>query len=45
MPPKCWSKGENALYRVLSSDEDGGGLEDHAEDAATEEPAAGQPAT
>jgi hypothetical protein len=45
MPPRCWSKGEKALYKVLPSDEDRGGLEDHAEDAAMEEPAAREPAT
>jgi hypothetical protein len=45
MPPRCRSKGKKALYKVQSSDEDRGGLEDHDEDAATEEPAAGQPAT
>jgi hypothetical protein len=45
MPPRCRSKGEKALYKVQSSDEDRAGLEDHAEDAATEEPAARQLAT
>jgi hypothetical protein len=45
MPPRCRSKGEKALYKVLSSDEDRGGPEDHAKDAAMEEPAAGQPVT
>jgi hypothetical protein len=45
MPPRCQSKGKKALYKVLSSDEDKGGPEDHAEDVATEEPAAGRPAT
>jgi hypothetical protein len=39
------SKGEKVLYKVQSSDEDRGGPEDHAEDAATEELAAEQPAT
>jgi hypothetical protein len=46
MPPRCRSKGKKVLYKVLSSDEDKGGLdllfakeeEDHAKDAATEEP-------
>jgi hypothetical protein len=38
MPPRCRSKGEKALYKVPSSDEDRAGPEDHAEDAATEEP-------
>jgi hypothetical protein len=37
-------QGEKALYKVQSSGEDKGGPEDHAEDATTEEPAAGQPA-
>jgi hypothetical protein len=45
MPPGCQSKGEKALYKASSSDEDRGGPEDHTEDAAMEEPAAGQPAT
>jgi hypothetical protein len=45
MPPRCRSKGEKALYKVALLDEDAGGPEDHAEDATTEEPAAGQPAT
>jgi hypothetical protein len=45
MPPRFQSKGEKALYKVPSSDEDREGPEDHAEDAATEEPVAGQPAT
>jgi hypothetical protein len=45
MPPRCRSKGEKALFKVQSSDEDRGGPEDHAEDAATVEPAAGQPTT
>jgi hypothetical protein len=45
MPPRCWSKGEKALYKVQSSDEDRGGPEDHAEDVAMEEPVAGQLAT
>jgi hypothetical protein len=45
MPPRCRSKGEKVLYKVLLSDEDRGGPEDHAEDATTEEPAAGQLAT
>jgi hypothetical protein len=38
-------QGGKALYKVPSSDEDRGGPEDHAEDAATEEPAVGQLAT
>jgi hypothetical protein len=38
-------KGEKALYKVQSSEEDRGGPEDHAEGAATEEPAVGQPTT
>jgi hypothetical protein len=33
MPPRCRSKGEKALYKVLSSDEDRGGREDHAKDS------------
>jgi hypothetical protein len=45
MPPRCQSKGEKALYKVQSSEEDIKGPEDHAEGAATEETAAGQPAT
>jgi hypothetical protein len=45
MPPRCRSKGEKALYKVPSSDEDRGEPEDHDEDAATKEPAAEQPAT
>jgi hypothetical protein len=45
MPPRCRSKGEKALYKVQSSEEDREGPEDHAKGAATEEPAAGQPAT
>jgi hypothetical protein len=45
MPPSYRSKGKKALYKVPSSDKDRGGTEDHTEDAATEEPAAGQPAT
>jgi hypothetical protein len=45
MPPRCRSKGEKVLYKVPSSNEDRGGPEDHVEDAATEEPAVGQPAT
>jgi hypothetical protein len=45
MPRRCRSKGEKALYKVLSSEEDRGGPEDHAVDAATEEPAARQPVT
>jgi hypothetical protein len=45
MPPSCRSKGDKALYKVQSSDEDRGGPEDHAEDVATEEPVAGQLAT
>jgi hypothetical protein len=44
-PPDVGPRGEKALYKVLSSDEDRGGPEDHAEDAATEEPAAREPAT
>jgi hypothetical protein len=43
--PDADPKGEKALYKGPLSDEDRGGPEDHAEDAATEEPAAGQPAT
>jgi hypothetical protein len=43
MPPRCRSKGKKTLYKVPSSDKDRGGPEDHAEDAATEEPTAGQP--
>jgi hypothetical protein len=45
MPPRCRSKGDKALYKVLSSDEDRGGPEDHAVDTAMEKPAAGQPVT
>jgi hypothetical protein len=45
MPPRCRSKGEKALYKVQSSDEDRAGPKDHAEGAATEKPAAGQPVT
>jgi hypothetical protein len=45
MPPRCWSKGEKALYKVQSSGEDRGGLEHHTEDASTEETAAGRLAT
>jgi hypothetical protein len=45
MPPRCRSKGEKALDKVLSSDEDRGGPEDHAKDAAMEEPAAEELAT
>jgi hypothetical protein len=45
MAPRCQSKGEKALYKVLSSDEDRGGPEDHAVDAATEELTAGQSVT
>jgi hypothetical protein len=45
MPPRCRSKGEKALYKVRSSDEDRGELEDHAKDAAMEEPTAGELAT
>jgi hypothetical protein len=45
MPPRCRSKGKKALYKVLSSDEDRGGPEDHAKNVAMEEPAAGEPAT
>jgi hypothetical protein len=43
--PDAGPKGEKALYKVQSSDKDRGGPKDHAEDAATEEPVAGQPAT
>jgi hypothetical protein len=42
MPPRCRSKGGKALIKLPSSDER---PEDHAEDVATEELAAGQPAT
>jgi hypothetical protein len=45
MPPRCRSKGGKALYKVQSSEEDRGGPDDHAEEAATEEPAARQSAT
>jgi hypothetical protein len=41
MPPRCRSKGEKALYKVKSLDDDKAGPEDHAEDTAMEEPAAG----
>jgi hypothetical protein len=41
MPPRCRSKGETVLYKVQLSDEDRRGLEDHTEDAATEDPVAG----
>jgi hypothetical protein len=45
MPPRCLSKGEKALYKVQPSEEDKTGPEDHAKDAAVEEPAARQSAT
>jgi hypothetical protein len=45
MPPRCRSKGRKALYKVAAIRPGARGPEDHTEDVATEEPAAGQPAT
>jgi hypothetical protein len=42
MPPRYWSKGERRFIKLLLSSQ---GPEDHAEDAAMEEPAARQLAT